>query len=235
MPELTHHTGPWPRENTGSLAEALAADSAVLFKAAAEHPWVRALAEGSLPEHALTAWAQQCRLFCRLERPALQHLRSLIEPGELDDLLARLVDDTERENRELAEMLAERGAAVPEEEWPVCLGYGSYVQACARRGLLEGLAAVHAVERDYLDTWSSVLPETAQYSPYRKWIENWSSPEFRAVVTGLGACLDRLAGPPTVQLLERLSPIYRRVAKYECAFWWMAWDGQDWPGTGSRP
>ncbi len=231
---MTHHTVPWPRENTGSLVEALVADSADLFKAAAEHPWVRALAAGSLPEHALIAWAQQCRLFCQLERPALQHLRSLIEPGELDDLLARLVDDTEREPRELAEMLTQHGAPVPEQAWPVCLGYGSYVQSCARRGLLEGLTAVHAVERDYLDTWSSVLPDTPPDSRYRNWIENWSSAEFRAVVTGLGAWLDRLAGPPTVQLTERLSPIYRNVAQWEHAFWWMAWEGQDWPGAGSR-
>lgn len=228
------HTAPQPRENTGSLTAALVADSADLFKAAAEHPWVRALADGSLPEPALIAWAQQCRLFCQMERPALQHLRSLIEPGDLDDLLGRLVDDTEREPRQLAEMLAKLGAPVPEQEWPVCLGYGSYVQACARRGLLEGLTAVHAVERDYLDTWSSVRPETSPDSPHYDWIMNWSSPEFRDAVERLGACLDRLAGPPNVQLLEHLGPIYRNVALWEHAFWWMAWNRQDWPGTGTR-
>jgi thiaminase (transcriptional activator TenA) len=223
---MTHMTTSW----RPSVTDELVAGNKDLWEAMADHPWVRALAAGSLPEDALVAWAGQCRLFCLMERSALLHLRSLADPGELDDLLARLVDDTGREPRQLAQLLCEHGAAIPAQAWPVCLGYGSYVQAVARRGRLEGLAAIHAVERAYLDTWTSVLPQTPPGSPWRQWVENWSCDEFRAVVAGLGTWLDMLAGPATGQLLDHLKPIYRNVALWEHAFWTMSWTGQGWPG-----
>lgn len=212
-----------------SVSEALVAANAGLWEAMAAHPWVRGLADGTLPRSALVAWAGQCGWFAAMERRALQSIRALLPPGELDGLLARLVGDTEREPRELADLLAALGEPVPPEPWPACLGYASYVQARAHEGLLTGLTAIHAVERAYLDTWSSVAPMVSPSSPWRAWVENWTSPAFRSVVDGIGAHLDEAAGPPSLATLDRLAPVYRQVALFEHAFWEMAWRGEGWP------
>ncbi len=216
------------RPSTGGVAEALVRSSVDVQRTIWRHPWVRALSDGTLPDQALINWAGQCGLFCLMVRPALLVLRSYIQPGELDDLLARLVEDTIREPRELAELLESLGAPVPEQPWRTCLGYGSYVQAAVHGGLLKGLAAILAVERIYLDTWTELLPSCPPDSRYRHWVENWSCDEFRRVVAGLGDCLDQLAGPPSAQVLEELQPIHRNVALWELDFWEMNWSSESW-------
>lgn len=221
-------------ESAASVTDVLVASAVDVQTTISGHPWVRALADGTLPEAALVNWAGQCRLFCFMERPALLVLRSRIEPGELDSVLAKLVEDTVREPRELAELLESVGAPVPDQPWRTCLGYGSYVQATAHRGLLEGLTAILAVERIYLETWTELLPSCPPGSRYRHWVENWSCEEFRTVVTRLGDSLDQLAGPPSARLLEELVPVYRRVALWELDFWEMSWQQQRWPVFDAR-
>jgi len=211
------------------LADGLAGNHADLLAELAGHPFVRALADGTLPEAALIAWARQCRLFCLQERRALMVLRSFQPEPELDGMLARLVDDTEREPRELTETLAQLGSDVVDEPWPACLGYSSYVLASAHQGLLTGLAAVYAVERSYLDTWTAVLPSVPPEARWSDWVDNWTGQPFRALVGTLGRCLDDLAGTPSKQMQARLEQTFEDVLKWELAFWEMCWLQQGWP------
>jgi thiaminase (transcriptional activator TenA) len=211
------------------LAARLASTNADLLAALSRHPYVRALADGTLSEEPLIAWAQQCRLFCLQERRALMVLRSYQPAEDLDGVLAQLVDDTEREPRQLAETLASLGSAVTTELWPACLGYSSYMVMSAHQGLLPGLTAVYACERSYLDTWTAVLPSVPVDARWRSWVDNWTSDEFRALVGTLGGYLDDLAGDVSSQMLTRLELIFRDVALWELAFWEMCWRQQGWP------
>jgi formylaminopyrimidine deformylase / aminopyrimidine aminohydrolase len=231
---MTILTADFPGETTAGIADALAESATDVQAAIFDHAWVKALADGTLPETALVNWAGQCRLFCLMERTALLTLRSRIQPGALDDLLERLVQDTVREPRELAELLTDLGAPIPEQPWRTCLGYGSYVQAMAHHDFLAGLTAVFAVERIYLETWSELLPSCPPDSPYRHWVENWTCEPFTRVVDGLGESLDRVAGPPSTALLQALTPVYRNVALWELDFWEMNWRGEGWPGLAVR-
>jgi thiaminase len=215
-----------------SFAGVLVAANADLWAAMAGHPWVRALADGSMPDAALIAWAQQCRLFCIQEGRALMVLRSYDPAPELDQILAHLEDDTVREPKELAETITSLGAPVVDEAWPICLGYSSYIMASVRSGLLEGLTAIYACERAYLDTWTAVLPSVPPESRWHDWVENWTEDLFRQTVTGLGRCLDELAGTPSAEMQARLHIVFRNVARYEHAFWEMNWRQQGWPELG---
>jgi thiaminase (transcriptional activator TenA) len=224
-------TGQAQEQLATGVTEALTDANADLFAALARHPWVRGVADGTLPAPAFAAWAFQCARFAEMERRALLTVRSFLLPGDLglDRLLDRLTRDTEREPRELAEILPGAAGHAPAGAWPACLGYGSYIQATAHLGLLEGLAAIHAVEEYYRRTWESVLPDVQPGSPYLRWAQNWTSSEFGAVVDGIGAGLDRLAGPPSLAVLERVAPVYRQVGRLEYAFWDMCLERQEWP------
>ena len=216
------------------LVDALVASNEDLWVALAAHPWVRALADGDLPETALVAWAQQCRLFCQLERRALLRLQASAPPPELEPLLERLLDDAQREARQLAEMLKSLGAPVTSEPWPMCLGYGSYVQCCASEGLLEGMAAICAVERSYLDTWATLLPSVPSGSRWREWVENWSAPPFQELVGGICSSFEELAGTPSAAGRARLELIFRIVACWELEFWEMCWRRRGWSHLQER-
>ena len=97
-------------------------------------------------------------------------------------------------------------------------------------GVLEGLTALYAAERAYLDTWTAVAGRSPADSAYHAWIQNWSGEPFRAFVGDLGRGLDELAGAPSPALAQRLGVLFARAARFELAFWEMCWSGQAWPG-----
>jgi thiaminase len=200
-----------------------------VWAAMAGHPFVLELAEGTLPDSALQAWVQQDRVFVMEERRVVAALRAHGLPSRLDDLLADLDRSLVLEAEAFTQTAADHGVAPDAEPWPVCLGYTSYLRCAAYDGTLEGLTALYAAERAYLDTWTAVATLSPADSPYHTWIQNWSGQAFRAFVSALGRDLDQLAGTPSPTLTERLGVRFARAARFELAFWEMCWSGQAWP------
>jgi thiaminase len=200
-----------------------------LWAAMAGHPFVLGLARGTLPDSALQAWVQQDRVFVVEERRVVAALRAHGLPSRLDDLLADLDRNLVLEAEAFTRTAADRGFAPDAEPWPVCLGYISYLRCAAYDGVLEGLTALYAAERAYLDTWTAVAERSPADSAYHAWIRNWSSEAFQAFVGALGRDLDELAGAPSPALTERLDVVFTRAARFELAFWEMCWSGQAWP------
>jgi len=200
-----------------------------LWAAMAAHPFVLGLAHGTLPDGALQAWVQQDRVFVVEERRVVAALRAHGLPSRLDDLLADLDRSLVLEADAFTRTAAEHGVAPEAEPWPVCLGYTPYLRCAAHDDVLEGLTALYAAERAYLDTWTAVAERSPADSPYHAWIRNWSGEEFRAFVSALGRDLDELAAAPSPSLAHRLGVFFTRAARFELAFWEMCWSGQAWP------
>jgi thiaminase len=214
-----------------SLSERLVQEQQATWRAMAAHPLVIGLADGTLPEAALCAWVQQDRLFVLAERRVVWALRSHGLPAALDEALAGLDEAMVHEATMFAAEAERRGVPVEVEPWPVCLGYSAFLLGAAHDGVLDGLTAVYAAERAYLDTWSAVRTRSLAGSPYRHWIENWTGDDFRAFVALLGRELDTLTEPASVALAARLGVVFSRAARFELAFWEMCWQGQGWPGA----
>jgi thiaminase len=201
-----------------------------LWAAMAAHPFVLGLAHGTLPDGALQAWVQQDRIFVVEERRVVAALRAHGLPSRLDDLLADLDRSLVLEADAFTRTAADHGVAPEAEPWPLCLGYTSYLRCAASDGALDGLTALYAAERAYLDTWTAVAERSPADSAYHAWIQNWTGEAFRAFVTALGRNLDELAAAPSPALAHRLGVIFTRAARFELAFWEMCWSGQAWPG-----
>ena len=201
-----------------------------LWAAMAGHPFVLGLADGTLPDGALQAWVQQDRIFVVQERRVVATLRAHGLPSRLDGLLADLDRSLVLEADAFTRTAAEHGFALEVEPWPVCLGYTSYLLCAAFDGVLEGLVALYAAERAYLDTWTAVATRSPADSSYHGWIQNWTGEPFRAFVSALGRGLDEFTGAPSPILTQRLGTIFTGAARFELAFWEMCWSGQAWPG-----
>jgi len=201
-----------------------------LWAAMTGHPFVLGLANGTLPDGALQAWVQQDRIFVVQERRVVAALRAHGLPSRLDDLLADLDRSLVLEAEAFTRTAAEHGFAAEVEPWPVCLGYTSYLRCAAHDGVLEGLTALYAAERAYLDTWTTLAQRSPADSTYHAWIQNWTGAPFRAFVGDLGRGLDELAGTPSPALAGRLGVLFARAARFELAFWAMCWSGRAWPG-----
>jgi thiaminase/transcriptional activator TenA len=214
---------------TESFSEQLVGANRPVWQAMAAHPFVRGVADGTLPEAAWRAWVQQDRVFVLEERRVAGALRAHGPPPALERLCVQLDDALVHEADAFAAEAERLGFQAEAEPWPICLGYTAYLLEAARDGLLEGLTSLFGVERAYLDTWTAVHASTQPDSPYHAWIQNWTSQEFRAFVGELGRLLDELAGAPPPALAARLQTRFARVARFELAFWEMAWRGWDWP------
>jgi thiaminase (transcriptional activator TenA) len=201
-----------------------------LWMAMAGHPFVLGLADGTLPDGALQAWVQQDRIFVVEERRVVAALRAHGLPSRLDALLADLDRGLVLEADAFTRTAAEHGFAAEVEPWPACLGYTCFLRCAANDGALEGLTALYAAERAYLDTWTAVAERSPADSTYHAWIQNWSGEAFRAFVSALGRGLDELAAGPSPALAGRLGVLFARAARFELAFWEMCWSGQAWPG-----
>jgi formylaminopyrimidine deformylase / aminopyrimidine aminohydrolase len=188
-----------------------------------------ALTCGTLPDGALQAWVQHDRILVVQERRVLAALCAHGLPSRLDALLADLDHNLVLEAEAVAGTAAEHGVAPEVEPWPVCLGYPSYLGCAAADGVLEGLTALYAAERAYLDTWTAVAGRSPGDSAYQAWIQNWSGQAFPAVVATLGRGLDELAGTPSPALTGRLGVRFTDAARFELAFWELCWSGQAWP------
>jgi thiaminase/transcriptional activator TenA len=217
--------------HTSRLSERLVQEHQATWGAMAAHPFVIGLADGTLPEAALRAWVQQDRLFVLAERRVVWALRAHGLPPALDDALAGLDEAMVREAAMFAAEAERRGYGVEVEPWPVCLGYSAFLLAAAHDGVLDGLTAVYAAERAYLDTWSAVRARSPAGSPFRRWIENWTDDGFRAFVALLGRELDTQVEGASTALAARLGMVFARAARFELAFWEMCWHGQGWPAS----
>jgi thiaminase len=213
-----------------AFTDHLVAANRDLWAAMASHPFVLGLAQGTLPGSSLQAWVQQDRVFVMEERRVLAALRAHGLPSRLDGLLADLDRSLVLEADVFTRTAAEHGFAPEVEPWPVCLGYTSYLLCAAHDGTLEGLTALYAAERAYLDTWTTVATHSPADSAYHAWIQNWSGQAFRAFVSALGRGLDELAGTPSPALTGRLGVLFTDAARFELAFWEMCWSSQAWPG-----
>jgi len=213
---------------TESFSERLVGANRPVWRAMAAHPFVRGVADGTLPDAAWRAWVQQDRAFVLEERRVAGALRALGPPPVLERLCEQLEAALAQEAAAFAAEAGRLGFPAEVEPWPICLGYTAYLLEAARDGLLEGLTALFGVERAYLDTWTAVRASSDPDSPYQAWIQNWTSEEFRAFVGDLGRVLDELAGAPPPALAARLQTRFARVARFELAFWEMAWSGWDW-------
>ena len=201
-----------------------------VWAAMAGHPFVLGLAHGTLPDTALQAWVQQDRVFVVEERQVVAALRAHGLPSRLDGLLADLDRSLVLEADAFTQTATDQGFAAEVEPWPICLGYISYLRCAAYDGVLEGLTALYAAERAYLDTWTTVAKLSPADSTYYAWIQNWSGEAFRGFVSALGRGLDELAGAPSPTLAHRLGVVFTGAARFELAFWEMCWSGQAWPG-----
>jgi thiaminase/transcriptional activator TenA len=71
------------------------------------------------------------------------------------------------------------------------------------------LTALWVIERVYLLAWSSAVSST---SPFREFVDHWTTPGFAAYVDGLG----ELASP------DAHGDLVAEVLTHEVAFWEMA-------------
>lgn len=186
------------------------------WRAATRHPFLASVRDGTVPPVSFDTWLAQdahfvadllsfqARLLARAPQPA----RAVLAGG-----LVALVE-------ELAwfEVRAgERGLDAGAPRLPATERYATLLARLDTGEPGAALAALWAVERTYLEAWSSASPGAPEY---REFVAHWTTAEFAAYVAELERSVDASlpAGDPPQDVVAAVADVLRA----ESAFWDMA-------------
>ena len=216
---------------SAGTAALLWAESADLARAALAHPFVRGIADGTLPLADFQGYVAQDAAFLEgfarayaLALAASPDRQSMLE---LADLLTGV-----REELRLHEAYAERWGAptsgvVP---LPATRAYTDFLLGTAAvGGVARTCAAMTPCLRLYAFLGASLAAAGEGLDgPYGEWVRTYADPGFQELAGRLEALLDRLAADPAAVRAE-----YRRAVELELAFFDAA--ARPVPGAGVRP
>jgi thiaminase len=208
-----------------SAARALLARSAPLWHRLTAHPFICAVADGSLDPTAFDRWLVQDHAFVLGFRRFLAGLLVAAPDARAADVLgaglAPLQAELDLFRREAANRRLDLGA----EPSPTTLGYTSYLYASLADGYQVGLTVLYGAEKAYYDAWAAVRATARHSSPYWPFVDNWSSDAFAGWVAAVARLLDAAApaGPAAA-----MSTAFDRVVRFELRFWDAVHAGETW-------
>ncbi len=183
------------------------------------HPFVRGIGSGDLSRERFRVYVAQDAYF--LEAFARAYALALARSPDREgivvfkDLLVGVFDE-----------LLHQGYA---QRWQISLApeplasTSAYCDFLLRTASLEPVghtaAAMAPCMRLYVFLGQRLAPKLNPESPYREWVETYSSLDFETLASGLDGVLDRFGGEP-----GRLVQLYRRAMELELAFFQAAWD-----------
>jgi thiaminase (transcriptional activator TenA) len=204
-----------------SLAARLWADNADLADAALAHPFVRGIADGTLPRERFAGYVAQDAFF--LEAFARGYALGVVHSTDragLDafaDLLAGVRGELRLHSAYAARWGIDLGAVEP---LPATLAYTDFLLATASLGGTALIcAAMTPCMRLYAFLGQSLADRAAPDGDYADWITTYADPGFEELAGTLERLLDAAPGGPAVQRA------YRRAMQLEVGFFDAAWAG----------
>lgn len=196
--------------------------------AIAQHPFLKGLADGSLPLAAFQHYIIQDSHYLA------DYARVLaLVAARAPDAAARLeFSDGAKVAVQIEAALhqsffAEYGVTASAPPTPVCVGYSSYLIKLATTGSYEeAIAGLLPCFWIYWDVGQSMMLSAAADNPFSSWIATYCDPSFGAATARVKAIVDAAATPATT---PAMLAAFETAARFEWMFWNSAWEGAIWP------
>jgi thiaminase/transcriptional activator TenA len=224
----------------GSICDEMRAGSADVWDGLHQHPFLRELADGSLPLEAFRFFLEQDNLYL------LEYARCLAMGAaksrddtelryftvDLNQLLeSELPTNTDLLARVIEMGAADRGGALGMA--PANVAYTSYLQALALRGgAMEIMAALLPCAWSYVEIAERLAAErTSTPEVYADWVGYFSLPATVEMVVSMRRDFDTLAREAGLTTARRreLGEIFAMSSRLERGFWEMAYSLEQWP------
>jgi thiaminase/transcriptional activator TenA len=206
-----------------------------VWRAQHDHPFVRQIGAGTLPEAAFLTWLRQDYLF-------------LLEYGRLFALAAARGPDLETIQWALAmahgvlnnELLLHQSFAIEfgitQEELeagvklPTTRAYTNHLlRTASLASYLELAAALLPCVWCYAEIGQALAQQPRDDNRYSRWIEMYSSPLAIELARRGRRLLDKLAGQVSPAALALAEDAFALSSRYEWMFWEMCYKGERWP------
>lgn len=198
-----------------SVAARLWEENEDLVTAALEHPLVRGLADGSLPQQTFARYVAQdayfLECFARAYALALAHSRDRETLEAFADLLIGVRDELRLHSAYAGQLGIDLSAVEP---GAATLAYTDFLLATAALGsIARTCAAMTPCMRLYAHLGKSLAAHTDTDTGYLDWITTYADPAFERLAIRLEDLLDHHAPDP-----EPVRQTYRRAMKLELGF-----------------
>jgi len=233
MSSLPNTVPAFPRRCRDYASEAWAASF--------EHPFVRALVDGTLePDRFRFYQMQDARYLEAITDAFLQIGTRCPDPADTR-WFVEAAERTLQTERSLHLHYGERLGYGPDDIAELTLtpnnrAYQNHMLERGHRGTrLEALAAVAPCPWLYRDLgahiWDELGERVSDDHPYAAWIRRYSNPDPGETMdlTELFDRLDRWADAHDADVRDRALKAFRTSVRYEWMFWEQAWTRQEWP------
>lgn len=220
-----------------SFTAAMRRECTAIWEAQLTHPFVVALANGSLPPETFRFYILQDARFLMSLAHTFAFAATKTENHARILRLGEMCLDSVRVERALHEAYAARFgmsvaamATVPMA--PTNYAYTRHMRSVAATGTLAEAVTVtlpcawiYAVVGQHFTAAGAPPAE----HPYRDWLATYATPDFASVADWLRGIVDDEAARLDAAGQARLRDIFRTSSAYEWLFWQMAWTREAWP------
>jgi thiaminase/transcriptional activator TenA len=219
-----------------AFSDQLRAAAAEIWEAQDAHPFVRGIADGSLPVERFAHYVRQDYVFL------VEYARMLaLGAARATDLqtMRRFADVAQAvlgEEMELHRAFArEFGISEAElERQPPAPTTQAYTDFLVRTAALgdepELAAALLPCMWGYAELGQRLHAEGASPDErYQRWIETYAAPEFEELAAWCRGLVDRLGAAADDATRARMTRAFVTCSRYELAFWEMGWTLERWP------
>ncbi len=186
-----------------------------LWQDATHHPFLDGVRDGRLPGSAFDRWLVQDYHFVE----ALVRTQARILAGAPRKDLAVLSAGVKAGVDELAwfaQTARTRDVTLQAPLHLTCRAYINFLHALTYDPYVVQITALWAIERAYLDAWTTAR---GGEDIYREFVEHWTNPAFHDYVRGLEDAAHHALIAATSLENQAVSDAFRWVARYEAAFW----------------
>lgn len=219
------------------FSEQLRQKTDAIWRASAEHPFLRGIGDGTLDVEKFKFYVRQDYVFLiEFSRVLALGAAKGGDPA-LRGKFAELLHSTLNVEMALHRSYCEKfGISLQEleatEAAPTTFAYTRHMLTVAYTGSLADIAAaIMPCVYGYYEHGGALARagEPAHAPLYAEWIRMYASQEYGEIAEWLRGAFDQLAEGLSPHRLAELETHYRTSARYEYMFWDMAWRMEQWP------
>ena len=209
--------------------------AAPIWEADLKHPFVRGMADGSLPAEKFKFYLIQDYLFLLDYSRVFAYGVIKAHDETTMAMFSQLVNETLNTEMDLHRGYCEKfGITAAEMEAapmaPTTHAYTRHVLNVAEVGTLADLVAgVLPCQWGYAEIGTTLAEQGGSPEPlYQEWIDMYASPEFLSLGEWLRGLLNNLAAEYSASERERIKSYFLTSSRYEYLFWEMAYTQEAW-------
>lgn len=205
-----------------------------VYRKTLEHPYLKGLADGTLPKSRFHFYLLQDAHYLRAFAQALHVLASKAPREDWALTLGRHATEALEVERGLHQsLLAEAGIGAGRmaaaEPAPSNYAYTTHLLAAVHRGTFaEGLAAVLPCYWIYWEVGKELKKAGSKDPAYQRWIDQYAGADYGKIVGQVLDMMNAQAARIPAAEREQARRLFLLSARYEYLFWDAAWRQEQW-------